>query len=1175
MKIEHFSTKPFTNSMNLLHFLSLRILPVLWVFCLSPTFSQTSSNPNLALKSLPASPTAASLGKYGDVPVSYYSGAANLGIPLYTIKTKNHEMDIHLQYSTSGLKPGEEASWVGLGWVLNAGGVITRMRRGNDDLQPWLGFNPGYLQGPCLPACDGNNNYIFPGGQQANDDRDRFTWMLAGMDDGEPDIFYYNFGPHSGKFVLNKTTSPCNNNGGAALTAERNDLSIAYDNTGGPFGGKWVVTDGNGYKYTFAQTEVTQDHGFSSDLPYFHSFDVSDIHTPAQSAINQLARSQYPDDNTGGSGGPFDGPVVTSWYLTQIVSPSGEAITLSYNTSGTVSSQISTNEEQYACLNLSYDPMNCGGLYYWYSNIQYSSQDHSVTYLRKIAFNGGYVLFNSSDRTDLFYKGTYKPQKLQNMEVYNDQNALVKRFVLSYDYFTASFGTQSNATGLGLGVDSWQRLKLLSVTEYGNDGMTQKKPYQFSYNTPDNFPLKTSIDMDWWGYYNYKGQAFNRSLLPATTYNNTFYGGGDRSPTSNLGDLSTGTLSSVVYPTGGSTTFTYEPNTYTETVGGVPTLKTGGGLRVKTLTDNDGSNAAIVKNYLYTQEGFPTVSTATSSGLLLSTPFLAAVMPQANYFNFQVYNIVTFCETLGSYYYRTSSSFFPPGFSANGATVGYSKVTEVVGASSEGGATEYNYRNTPDVPSTWPGVPSKSASDNGLLTSLLYKDNLGVIKKRIDNTYSPSATPLESYSAKGVKVLSIDRGMNISNLIIRYYDNPSAWYALTAKTETDFINGSTQVAKTTTYTYENPLLPVVHREIKSEAVTQSDGSALVTKYKRISDYNTTGFTANSVYDAMNKLHMVSPVIEAQTYVQRGSTYKILSGSITDYKLVAGNPNSLGPVMAAISTFPTIVVPSTSYEFHVAKPQGCAAAPCAEFESSISGSTLSKNINYESTATYDTYDNQGNLLQYTKTNDVPTSFLWGYKQNYLAAQVANAPYNQAAYTSFEDDCSNSNWTVPAAGIVVGASNANSKTGNAYYLGTGTVGIASISLPAQFYKVSFWANYGGSTPSPQVSVKFGTLTGLISIQGTGWNYYEYVLSLASAGQVTLNPFFGTQQVAIDELRLYPVNAQMTTYTHLPLYGSSSKTDVNNDIVNYTYDPLGRLYLVQDQDKNILKRYTYQYK
>jgi hypothetical protein len=92
---------------------------------------------------IPPPPDAAALGKYGNIPVSTYTGVPNINIPLFNVQYRDVNIPVSLSYHSSGVTVEEEASWVGLGWTLNIGGVITRTIRNGDDMQ-WAasGGNP-------------------------------------------------------------------------------------------------------------------------------------------------------------------------------------------------------------------------------------------------------------------------------------------------------------------------------------------------------------------------------------------------------------------------------------------------------------------------------------------------------------------------------------------------------------------------------------------------------------------------------------------------------------------------------------------------------------------------------------------------------------------------------------------------------------------------------------------------------------------------------------------------------------------------------------------------------------------------------------------------------------------------------------------------------------------------
>ena len=79
-------------------------------------------------------PEAAAFKKYGEEAVNEYTGTANISVPLYTIKCRDIEIPIVLQYDASGIKVEQVASWVGLGWNLMVGGCVNYVSAGGTDI---------------------------------------------------------------------------------------------------------------------------------------------------------------------------------------------------------------------------------------------------------------------------------------------------------------------------------------------------------------------------------------------------------------------------------------------------------------------------------------------------------------------------------------------------------------------------------------------------------------------------------------------------------------------------------------------------------------------------------------------------------------------------------------------------------------------------------------------------------------------------------------------------------------------------------------------------------------------------------------------------------------------------------------------------------------------------------
>lgn len=217
--------------------------------------------------------------------------------------------------------------------------------------------------------------------------------------------------------------------------------------------------------------------------------------------------------------------------------------------------------------------------------------------------------------------------------------------------------------------------------------------------------------------------------------------------------------------------------------------------------------------------------------------------------------------------------------------------------------------------------------------------------------------------------------------------------------------------------------------------------------------------------------------------------------------------------------------------------------------------------YRKVGTLDQYDSKKNLIQRSKTNDVVTSYLWDYKQEYPVAEATNAAASDLAYTSFEPDCAGG-WSFAAAGV----GTTGARTGDqSYDLSDGAVSHA-ISVTGRVYVVAFWAQTGAS-----VALN-GTALAKVDLPAVnGWELYQ--ASVTRSTSVTSISISGTG--LIDELRCYPAGAVMTTYTYDTTAGVTSKTDANNQVTYYSYDALRRLSVIRDNQFNLLKTVNYHYK
>ena len=276
----------------------------------------------------------------------------------------------------------------------------------------------------------------------------------------------------------------------------------------------------------------------------------------------------------------------------------------------------------------------------------------------------------------------------------------------------------------------------------------------------------------------------------------------------------------------------------------------------------------------------------------------------------------------------------------------------------------------------------------------------------------------------------------------------------------------------------------------------------------------TDFLSTAVYDSLYTRNSLSPVVQTLNY--KGSS-TFLSSATSNYRDWGNHVLTPETVVTQLLSYPA----DTRLHYHA-------------------------------------YDSRGNILWVSKDSGVNTSFIWDYQSSYPIAKIVNADTSSIAYTSFEAD-GKGRWTFTGTHTL----NTASPTGMYYYyLGQtgGSISKTGLSTTGS-YVVSYWSSTGAS-----YSVTGSTAV----VQGktiNGWTYFEHTVTGVSSVTIT-----GTGN--IDELRLYPSNAQMTTYTYTPLIGMTSSCDIDNRVTYYYYDPLGRLKVVKDQDGNIVKTYDYHY-
>lgn len=1127
--------------------LFVRIVLAIVAFAYLPMHGNAQSQPVPTFPidaTLPPSPNAASLGIYGQIPVSLFNGLPQVSIPFLDLPVDEADVNIGLSYHGGGIHPDEHPGWVGLGWNLDAGGVITRKVNGFAD--EMLLSRDGYPEdissyyshyavanNPNWAAADTLIKYLTP-------------TISSGVYPA-PDEFMFNFGSYSGSFFLDHhgqwqvhSTTPLYLKVQEQLMTP---FSLApYDQSGQPVNIRrifysFTLTTPDGCQYTFG--------GNGNAIEF------------SRNATAYVANDIY--GNT---------VVPTSWYLTKITTRSGKVVNFSYEGAQVVASQSSVflfTKTHDASSGSSADvksttpgfsisiqtPRYLASIETPYQKVSFfRSNSHELAYAYDPAVAGAAKWSDiGTNGAGIVTKVVWK--KLDSIAVYEKDGTFQKKWELTYKDTVTS------------------RLMLKSVQESSYD--FKKGAYTFSYDTTSLPPYNSQM-LDHWGFYN--GRNFFGEHAATYIYDTTDVSAYTASRAPNASFMKAGILTGITYPTGGSTTFEYEPhdysmvvNHYPNTVSNLATNVMAGGLRIRRITNKDGvTGVTQAKTYLY-KLNYAAGGTL-SSGVSAGNP----VYMDKGYINT---SSVTF-----AFWYNNP---IQPLSYTNGSHVTYSEVTELLPDSSY---IVYNYSNhdqsryLDQVPligvfntgtSFWPLIPNTSLSlERGkLLRHRFYLKN-NLLLKDVQNSYDESAPRFTD--AGRIINIAFRKIQTSSTPTYLVADAMSAYLLyyfpqyLKQTIETNYdMNGANPIQSKKTFTYDT-----LYRLIKTDSLTTGDGKIYTTNYSYVTDPSAFSLSLGSTdprtcpFTYMLKRNMVQTPVEIRKRVYDSKAGdQFLSAQVLTY----GSIRNVRSLASGIDSFNT--VPIASYELN-----GTVAAPVtgySNFHAAVSASggpeinTMdARLIKMEDYTDYDAYGNVGTAVKRGKDS---TSFIWANASSQPLAKVTNASSKYIRYTSFESRTTKDNITYDDSAIVTHA-----LTGKYGYqlnklLASGAKSVISLSgfSDTTSYVISFWSSNTG------VQIVFtGTQTSQVGGTINGWTFYRSIVKGSTSYIIKTD----NATADIDELRVYPVGSQMASLVFKEGVGPTAITDPKGDISFFEYDGLGRLRVTRDRDWNILKVYTYDY-
>ena len=1091
---------------------------------------------------IPVSPDVASFFMSVDKPSGLSAGNVPVSLPLWSAGGRDLSHSISLYYHTGGIRIEEVASQVGLGWHLQAGGVITRTVRGLPDDMYMNGTEEkyGFLNGggENIPSIT-EDDFSSPNIQQILEE-----YAGNGKYDGMPDIFYFNAGGVSGRFYLDKDRD-------VHTTGYQNTKIIPQSDDGYRISG-WEIISSNGVRYLF---------------------ETSDIET-----------SQYSDGCN--NAGDYDYQYISSWRLSRIESPvSDDEITFTY-TDYTITLPVTE-------ANMLAVRTDMAGA----TPVTEQCISHTEIHGKKLSqidYATGRVEFiPGAARADLDSETGQEARLVKELLVKDNNDEIITRFIFDLVYRSPQDKRMSPAGALSF----------VSANPSGSTGLrpmleqlielrgSEAKVYRFEYYgtgiqdvfLPDRISATASTDH--WGYFNP-----NSALMPSpqVDYYNVdgdvlSLGSADKSP--DLAYARAGALKQVTNPLGGITQYEYQLNrAFTELVTGTLSNQNTGGLRLyKTIAIDNFSGDQVIRKYEYKSPD------ANSSGALNDMP---------EYGNYFMNN--------GQFWFKSGITTFYPLVGQLQSYSGYSRIVKYEGEFGEKGKTEYTYtwlsdndkadmtefvtiedgniEPQPDqgqvvTATTWHHTvqqpddaqilllpPVSRRWKRGLPETVTYFDEFDQSVKKTTTEYDMFECPQpEGLHMQGLLTCFYDLASTPGQgdfFKSHYYFQKTDNYVLPVRTISRVYNtdDTRYTEKSVEYSYNDLKL------LNSAVTKDRDGTEL----KTMSVLYTGDITSptGAIAD-MQARNMNSKTIEKKILKQN----MVYSAAYNKYSLW-GQENY--PLVTEI------------YAFQTDNPVG--ELSFAGIDQATGG--LTANTMYEKKKEYTYYDD-GRAKSSRRQYSIPSSYIWNNNRTLPVATVLNARPEEVFTESFEEG-NTAEWT----GDVIIYTNPDKKsspyvsngysslhfTGGNTFSATKAIDVSGIGQRNYIFSAMIRKeSSSASNPGIKLTIDGNTTTAEATDNKSGtWAYVETMANVpAGAANITIeitNDMTGSGQTAnvyVDDVRFYPVDARLSVFTYDESKGITSVSNANSMTGHYEYADNGRLETVRDDERFIIGTNSFEYK